>query len=92
MERTFALIRGTTVENHVVADDSFVEFIKDQYDDVIETTDMDFKPSPGFGLLEDGTFVNPYQATFSVENTDEEIIDAEVIEPTLSIDAPVEGE
>jgi len=88
MERTFALIRGTTVENHVVADDSFVEYIKDQYDAVIETTDMDFKPSPGFALLEDGTFVNPHQGFYPVESFDENIIDAEIV--TLAIDAPAE--
>lgn len=88
MERTFALIRGTHVENHIVADDSFVEYIKDQYDQVIETTDMSFKPSPGFALLEDGTFVNPHQATFAVEPVDENIIDAEVV--VAELDAPAE--
>lgn len=89
MERTFALIRGSHVENHIVADDSFIEYIKDQYDDIVETTDMSFKPSPGYARLEDGTFVYPHQATFAIEPVDE-IIDAEVV--VSELDAPAEEE
>lgn len=47
MERTFALIQGTTVVNSIVADDSFVEFIKNDYTDIIETTDVAPTPSAG---------------------------------------------
>jgi hypothetical protein len=44
MERTFALIQGTTVVNSIVADDSFIEYIKNDYTDIVETTNMESKP------------------------------------------------
>lgn len=47
MERTFALIQGTSVVNSVVADDSFIEFIKNDYTDIIETTNIEPTPSAG---------------------------------------------
>ena len=51
MERIFALIQGTSVVNSVVADDSFIEFIKNDYTDIIETTNMD--PKPGITAVYD---------------------------------------
>jgi hypothetical protein len=45
MERTFALIQGTTVVNSIVADDSFIEFIKNDYTDIVETTNIEPTPS-----------------------------------------------
>lgn len=51
MERTFALIQGTTVVNSIVADDSFIEFIKNDYTDIIETTNIE--PTPGVTAVYD---------------------------------------
>jgi hypothetical protein len=45
--RTFALIKGGSVINHVVADEKYVEYVKDMYDEIIETTNIDRKPSIG---------------------------------------------
>ncbi len=47
MERTFALIQGTSVVNSIVADDSFIEYIKNDYAKIIETTNMEVKPGVG---------------------------------------------
>lgn len=47
MERTFALIKGTTVVNSIVADDSYIEFIQNDYTDIVETTDVEPTPSAG---------------------------------------------
>ena len=47
MERTFALIQGTSVVNSIVADDSFIEYIKNDYAQIIETTNMEVKPGVG---------------------------------------------
>jgi urate oxidase len=44
MERTFALIKGTSVINSIVADDSFIDLIKDDYTTIIETTNLEVKP------------------------------------------------
>jgi hypothetical protein len=60
MERTFALIQGITVVNSIVADDSFIEFIKNDYTDIIETTDI--SPTPCIGAAYDkdtNTFLYP---------------------------------
>lgn len=59
MERTFALIKGTTVVNSVVADDNFIDFIRDEYDNIVETTDFEVKPGIHFLYNEDGTFSAP---------------------------------
>jgi hypothetical protein len=47
MIRTFALIRGGSVINHIVADDSYIDYVKSQYDEIVETTDIAAKPSVG---------------------------------------------
>ena len=51
MERTFALIQGTSVVNSIIADDNFIEFIKNDYTDIIETTDIE--PTPSVGAVYD---------------------------------------
>jgi len=58
MERTFALIQGTSVVNSIVADDSFIEYIKNDYAQIIETTNMEVKPGVG-------AIYNPENNTFS---------------------------
>lgn len=88
MERTFALIKGSHVENHIVADDSFIEFIKADYDEIIETTSMQLKPSPGDALLEDKTF--SHLSVGEVPVIEDEIVDAEVV--VAELDAPAEEE
>lgn len=45
MEKTFALINGNVVVNHIIADNSFIEFIRNNYQDIVETTDLIVKPS-----------------------------------------------
>lgn len=67
MERTFALIRGTSVVNSIVADDSFIEFIKNDYTDIIETTNMDPKPGTNAAYdKETNTFSYPILKTVEV--------------------------
>lgn len=81
MERTFALIRGTSVVNSIVADDSFIEFIKNDYTDIIETTNMD--PKPGTNAVYDketNTFSYPIIQTVEM---------LEEVTPTPEIEAPV---
>lgn len=53
MERTFALINGTTVVNSVVADESYIDFVKDQYTKIVETTNLEWKPSIGALYVDD---------------------------------------
>ena len=44
MERTYALIKDGKVVNTIVADDDFINIIKDDYDYTFETTEMTTKP------------------------------------------------
>lgn len=58
MERIFALIQGSTVVNAIVADDAFIEDIKDDYTNIIEVTDRVPRPSVGATYLKDeDTFI-----------------------------------
>jgi hypothetical protein len=72
MERTFALIKGSVVTNSIVADDKFIDYIRDEYDHIIETTDFEVKPGIHFFYNEDGTFTAP--------PTEETPIDVEALE------------
>lgn len=59
-ERIYAVIEQGTVANTIVADDDFAEIIKDEYDEVLEITDLD--PRPGISWSydpADGEFVPP---------------------------------
>jgi hypothetical protein len=83
MERTFALLQGNYVANSIVADDSFIEHIKNEYTAIIETTDIE--PTPGIGCLYDfetKTFTYPQPP---VQTSEEEIIDVEEVTSTPAI-------
>lgn len=71
MERTFALIKGTTVVNSVVADDNFIDFIRAEYDNIVETTDFEVKPGIHFLYNEDGTFTPPVTTEYPIEISEE---------------------
>lgn len=65
MERTFALLKGTSVVNCIVADDSFIELIKNDYTKIVETTGMEIKPGVGAVYDEElNTFGYPQVATY----------------------------
>lgn len=70
MERTFALINGGVVQNSVVADDLYIDFIRDQYQDIVETTEMEWKPGIG-SFYSNGTFTFE-SITVPLEETEEE--------------------
>lgn len=53
----FCLIKDGVVVNAIVADQSFVDLIKSQYDFVIQTDDLD--PQPGVNWLYDGEEFSP---------------------------------
>lgn len=87
MERTFALIQGTSVVNSIIADDSFIDFIKNDYTKIIETTGMDVKPGIGAAYDEENnSFIYPHTL---IDKTESDIIDVEEITPTPEIEAPV---
>lgn len=56
MEKIFALIYGLTVANIVVADESYIDFIRNEYTDIVEITDLETKPSIGWAYV-DGQFI-----------------------------------
>ena len=87
MERTFALLQGNYVINSIIADDSFIDFIKNDYTAIIETTDI--HPKPGMGCIYDpetGTFTYPEPVIIVDESG---IIDVEEVTSTLELEAPV---
>jgi hypothetical protein len=83
MERTFALIQGTTVVNSIVADDLYIDYIRNEYTDIVETTDM--QPIPGVGMVYDKE-INQFTSPLRYYSAQEEIIDVEALpvleEPT----------
>lgn len=74
MERIFALIQGSTVVNSIVADDDFVDSIKDNYTAVVETTNIEPRPGTGSAYnAETGEFILPFAQVISEpEQTAEE--------------------
>jgi hypothetical protein len=81
MERTFALIQGTSVVNSIVADDSFIEYIKNDYTDIIETTNMAVKPGVGaIYNFETNIFSYPQ---IMVTQPDETVSIEEMVIPTI---------
>jgi|LauGreDrversion2_5_1035112.scaffolds.fasta_scaffold01215_1 hypothetical protein len=67
MEKTFALIKGATVVNSIVADYSYIEFIKNDYTNIVETTDVNPTPSAGATYDKD-TDTFSYPVPFVVES------------------------
>lgn len=67
MEKYFALIKNNIVVNVIVADDSFLPLIKDQYDLIIEVTDLDHRPSIGHSYYPDvEEFVSNNETTINL--------------------------
>jgi len=60
MEKTFALIQGSVVVNAVVANDSYIDFVRNDYTSIVDVTDL--YPMPSVGTLYDaetGQFTFP---------------------------------
>ena len=70
MEKTFALIQGSIVVNTVIADDSYIEFIKNDYTAIKNVTEL--YPTPSVGTLynaETKEFTFPQTVVVPEENT-----------------------
>lgn len=76
----YACINNNTVENVIIAELDFIETWDSGYELVIE---CDSDIGIGFTYSDTNGFQPPY-----VDNSSEEIIDAEVIEPVKEISAP----
>ncbi len=76
----YACINNNTVENVIIAEADFIETWDSGFELVVECNS---DTGIGFTYSEENGFQPPY-----VEIYDEEIIDAEVIEPAKEISAP----
>lgn len=89
----YVLIKDGIVENIIVADESFIDLIKDQYDAILDHDSFPEIAHVGGQAeqLEDGTWVfgsNPVD----IKAVSEDVIDVEAVTPTLAIEAPVSEE
>lgn len=60
MNKEVALIKFDSVLNVIIADDSFIEHISNEYDHVIDVTGMSPRPGLGWSYV-DGEFFVPGQ-------------------------------
>lgn len=58
MIQNYALIKNSIVVNIIVADDDFIELIKNEYDSIIATNNLPVHPCIGW-LYSNGEFTNP---------------------------------
>ena len=96
------LIKDNKVVNTIVADESFIELIKDDYDDIVNHDEhpQNVSPESKARKKEDGSWVfneldTEYYLKFVAPLVETPImVDSVRIEPDqpLSIDAPTEGE
>lgn len=61
MEQVWALVKGGTVDNVIVADQQFIDSTADSalYETAIEVTDLDPRPGPGWAYDEQAGFTQP---------------------------------
>jgi hypothetical protein len=91
----YVLIKDGRVENIIVADESFIELVKDDYDAILDHDSFpEIAHIGGEAVqLENGNWVFGSNSSHGIDtfasNTGG-FIDAEIVEPTLSIDAPAE--
>ena len=78
----YALIKDEQVENVIIADEKYVNFILSNYDEIIDVTDFSERPTPHSKVIKVGdSYVFP---NYSTPDPQEQVIE---VEPTVEVES-----